>query len=65
MRRETASVQLDDSAEEVARQLVRYDLLAIPVTDEEGRLKGVVTVDDVLELVTPRSWRNRPRRMLG
>lgn len=65
MRREIASVQLDDPAEEVARQLVRYDLLAIPVTDEEGRLKGVVTVDDVLELVTPRSWRNRPRRMLG
>jgi magnesium transporter len=65
MQREVASVHLDDSKEEVARKLIRYDLLAIPVTDEDDRLKGVVTVNDVLDLVTPRSWQNRPRRMMG
>jgi CBS domain-containing protein len=65
MQRDIASVRLDDSKEEVARKLIRYDLLAIPVTDEEGDLKGVVTVNDVLDLVTPRSWQNRPRRMTG
>ena len=64
MQRDVASVHLDDSKEEVARKLIRYDLLAIPVTDEDERLKGVVTVNDVLDLVTPRSWQNRPRRML-
>ncbi len=59
------SVRLDDEMEEVARKLVRYDLLAIPVVDDEGRLKGVVTVDNVVDLVTPRAWRNLPRSMRG
>jgi Mg/Co/Ni transporter MgtE len=58
-------VHLSDPKEEVARKLIRYDLLAIPVTDEEDHLEGVVTVNDVLDLVTPRSWQNRPRKMLG
>ncbi len=65
MRRDVETVRLDDDEEEVARRLVHYDLLAIPVVDDEGHLKGVVTVNDVVDLVTPRSWQNRPRRMLG
>ncbi len=64
MRRDVESVRLDDPEEEVARKLVRYDLLAVPVVDEEDRLKGVVTVDDVVDLVMPRRWRSRQRRML-
>jgi len=65
MRRDIKYVRLDDSQEEVASMLVRYDFLAIPVVDEEKRLKGVVTVNDVVDLVAPRAWRNLPRRMLG
>jgi CBS domain-containing protein/sporulation protein YlmC with PRC-barrel domain len=65
MRRDVKYVRLDDPQDEVARILIRYDFLAIPVVDDESRLKGVVTVNDVVDLVTPRSWRNRPRRMLG
>ncbi len=65
MRRDVKYVHLDDPQEEVARMLVRYDFLGIPVVDEENRLKGVVTVNDVVDLVAPRSWRNRPRRMRG
>jgi magnesium transporter len=65
VQRDTAHVHLNDPKEEVARKLIRYDLLAIPVTDEEEHLQGVVTVNDVLDLVTPRSWQNRPRKMLG
>jgi len=36
-----------------------YDLTVAPVTDEQERLVGVITVDDVLELVLPRGWRRR------
>ena len=36
-----------------------YDLTVVPVVDEEERLLGVITVDDVLELVLPKSWRRR------
>lgn len=65
MRRDVASVRLDDSKEEVARNLVRYNLLAVPVVDDEDCLRGVVTVDDVLEVVARPSWRVRSRRMGG
>jgi magnesium transporter len=37
--------------EEVARVMKRYDLLAIPVVDKEGRLVGIVTVDDVVDIL--------------
>ncbi len=64
-RQDAAFVRLDDSKEEVARKLIHYNLLAIPVVDEHGHLKGMVTVDDVIDLVTPRAWQNQPRRMAG
>ena len=47
------------SVEEVARVMTDYDLTVVPVIDERRQLLGVVTVDDVLELVLPRGWRRR------
>jgi len=45
------SVKTDTDQEEVARQVARYDLLAIPVTDAENKLVGVITVDDVIDVI--------------
>lgn len=47
---------------EVAERLASYDLLAIPVCDQAGRLVGAVTVDDVLDHVLPEGWRRRAGR---
>jgi Mg/Co/Ni transporter MgtE len=44
---------------EVAATLAAYNLLALPVCDEEGRLLGAVTVDDVLDRTLPAGWRSR------
>lgn len=51
MAKEVVYVHTDTDQEEVARTIQRYDLLAIPVVDREERLVGVVTVDDVIDIL--------------
>ena len=65
MDRDIVSVRVTADEAEVARVLIKYNLVAVPVLDEQDRLIGIVNVDDVLDLVAPRSWQNRPRRMLS
>jgi CBS domain-containing protein len=50
-------VRTDADVEEIARVMTDFDLTVLPVVDDEERLVGVVTVDDVLELVLPKGWR--------
>ena len=45
------SVRADMDQEEVARQVASYNILAIPVVDEENKLVGVITVDDVIDVI--------------
>ena len=45
------SVRTDTDQEDVARQVASYNLLAIPVVDEENKLVGVITVDDVIDVI--------------
>jgi len=45
------SVRADTDQEEVARLVASYNLLAIPVVDEENKLVGVITVDDVIDVI--------------
>ncbi|MBT4642989.1 MAG: magnesium transporter [Deltaproteobacteria bacterium] len=45
------SVKTDVDQEEVARIVARYDILAVPVIDETHKLVGIVTVDDVIDII--------------
>jgi magnesium transporter len=45
------SARVDMDQEEVARQVAAYNLLAIPVVDEENKLVGIITVDDVIDVI--------------
>ena len=45
------SARVDTDQEEVARQVASYNILAIPVVDEENKLAGVITVDDVIDVI--------------
>jgi magnesium transporter len=45
------SVRATDDQEEVARQFERYNLIAAPVIDDSGRLVGVITVDDIVDVI--------------
>ena len=55
-------VHLDASVEEVVQTLADYNLLAVPVVDEENELQGIITVDDALEEIMPEDWRKRVPR---
>lgn len=56
---EPVSVGTDADLPEVARTMTDYNLMALPVLDDERRIVGVITVDDVLEQTLPAGWRRR------
>jgi magnesium transporter len=58
MTREVISVSTDTDQEEVARAIQRYDFLAVPVVDREQRLVGIVTVDDVIDVIEQEATRD-------
>ncbi|HEY7349810.1 MAG TPA: CBS domain-containing protein [Ktedonobacterales bacterium] len=57
------SVQPDADPQTVAEMMAKYDLLALPVLDEQGCIQGIVTVDDALDVLLPPNRRRRARRM--
>jgi magnesium transporter len=58
MTRDVVSVSTDTDQEEVARLIQRYDFLALPVVDREQRLVGIVTVDDVIDVIQQEATRD-------
>lgn len=51
MRRDLITADVEDDQESVARQIAKFDLIALPVLDEKKRLVGIITHDDVLDVV--------------
>ena len=60
---DVVAVRADQSDEAAAGLLAKYDLLAIPVLDAEDRLLGIITVDDVVDLLADRLGGRLPRRL--
>lgn len=65
MIREPIAVGVLADQEEVAEVVAHYNLLAVPVVDDEGRLEGIVTVDDAIDTVIPTAWKKRLPRVFG
>ncbi len=63
MIREPIAVGVLADQEEVAEVVAHYNLLAVPVVDEQGRLEGIVTVDDAIDTVIPTAWKKRLPRV--
>ncbi len=55
--KEMEPVPASASLETVTRTLATYNLVSLPVVDDDGRLIGAVTVDDVLDHILPEDWR--------
>ncbi|HMQ03227.1 MAG TPA: CBS domain-containing protein [Pyrinomonadaceae bacterium] len=54
-----------DPAENVAQTISEYNLLALPIIDDEGDIAGIVTVDDAMEILLPRNLQRRVPRLFG
>jgi Mg/Co/Ni transporter MgtE len=63
MHRRIVSVNLDESQEQVAQLISKYNLSAVPVVDSQRRLHGIVTADDALDKIIPTKWKKRLPRM--
>jgi magnesium transporter len=63
MQEHVMSVPLLESQDEVAQVVAKYNLLAVPVVDEQGCLHGIVTVDDALDKIIPTAWKKRLPRL--
>jgi magnesium transporter len=64
METDVVSVSADTPAEDVASMIARYDLLACPVLDDEGKMLGIVTVDDAIDAIMPEKIANSLPRIV-
>jgi CBS domain-containing protein len=63
MHKRLVAVTLDDSQEDIAQAVSKYNLLAVPVVDNEGRIQGIVTADDALDKIIPTAWKKKLPRL--
>jgi magnesium transporter len=63
METDLVTVLPDTDARAVAQIMAKYNLLAVPVVNENGILEGVVTVDDALDILLPADKQRKPTRM--
>ncbi len=59
MVKDVITVKPETGLKAIAELLTKYNLLALPVVNEVGALEGIVTVDDVLNLLVPMIWKKR------
>lgn len=65
MRTDPVAVPAEASRDDVVAMVVKYNLVSLPVQDDGGHLLGVITVDDVLDLIAPRHTRRDRPRLFG
>ena len=65
MRTEFQSAHPNEPAKEVAKRIAEYNLLALPVVDQAGDILGIITVDDAMEILLPKNWREHLPRLFG
>ena len=59
MEKRVVTVEVTDSQEDCAQVVSKYNLLAVPVVDEQKRIHGIVTADDALDKIIPTAWKKR------
>lgn len=55
-------VHIDTDKKEIAEIISKYDFIAIPVLDDEEKLRGIITVDDIIDILVPNPTRRKKRK---
>ncbi len=58
-------VELTTPRNEVLEEISKYNLLAVPVVNQDNQLQGIVTADDALEMILPQEWKVKLPRLFG
>jgi Mg/Co/Ni transporter MgtE len=59
MHKRVVAVSLGERQDAIAQAVSKYNLLAIPVVDDRGRIQGIVTADDALDQIIPTAWKRK------
>ncbi len=65
MRTEIQTAHPNEPSKDVAQRMAEYNLLALPVVDDLGDILGIITVDDAMEILLPKDWRQRLPKFIG
>ena len=65
MHKRVVSVNLKDEQDEIAQVVSKYNLMAVPVVDDQNTMHGIVTTDDALDKIIPTAWKKRLPRFFG
>jgi magnesium transporter len=63
MHKRLVTARLTESQEDIAQAVSKYNLLALPVVDDQGRIQGIVTADDALDKIIPTAWKRKLPRL--
>ena len=62
MTQNVKAVHFDTGRKEIAEMISKYDIIALPVVDDDNRILGIITVDDIIDLLVPNPTRRRKKR---
>jgi len=62
MTQNVKSVHFDTGRKEIAEMISKYDIIALPVVDDDNKIVGIITVDDIIDLLVPNPTRRRKKR---
>lgn len=63
MHKRLVTATLEESQDDIAQAVSKYNLLALPVIDGQDRIQGIVTADDALDKIIPTAWKKKLPRL--
>ncbi|HLY67336.1 MAG TPA: CBS domain-containing protein [Chloroflexota bacterium] len=63
MQDDPMKVNVSDHQNEVAKTIAKYNLMSVPVVNDDNQLQGIVTIDDAIDILLPTAWKKRLPKM--